>query len=246
MGRGAVHRPACDLRETSIPVLAAGRLLPHLVVMAASRVTTVTWPASVVTIALHGALRAYARAMKRILLGLALVGCGSDNSRDGNQLDASPGAIVLTSTAFAEGGAIPAIHTCKDVNTSPPLAWTGAPGGTQSFAVVLTDLSLTPLLVHWIIFDIPITTTELPAAVENVYAPASVAEAHQVVSVHAPVVGYYGPCPPSTHTYELAVYALDAAKLPGGGAQTTRSEALASILIHALGTGKLTGMFTPP
>src|ERR1044071_6951346 len=43
------------------------------------------------------------------------------------------------------------------------------------------------------------------------------AAAHQTVGVHAPPIGFYGPCPPQrpAHTYQFAVYALDVAKLPG-------------------------------
>jgi Raf kinase inhibitor-like YbhB/YbcL family protein len=184
--------------------------------------------------------------MKRILLGLILVGCGGGSS--GPQTDAAVGgaALVVTSTAFTEGGAIPVTHTCKDVNTSPSLAWTGAPSGTQSFAVVLTDLSLTPHLVHWVIYDIPAAATGLPAIVENAYAPANVAGAHQAVSVHAPIVGYYGPCPPNQHDYEFAAHALDVATLPGATAQTSRTDALTTIMAHKLGSGTLTGTYTPP
>jgi Raf kinase inhibitor-like YbhB/YbcL family protein len=189
-------------------------------------------------------------AMKRIvLLGLVL-GCSNNSARsvdapsqDGATGDVPGAALAVTSTAFVDGGAIPIDDTCKGANTSPVLAWTGAPSDTKSFAVVLTDLSIN--LVHWVIYDIPATATGLPAAVENVYAPGAVAGAHQTVSVHAPVVGYYGPCPPVMHTYQFAVYALDVAPLPGATATTMRPEAIAAIQAHRLGGGTLTGTFTP-
>jgi Raf kinase inhibitor-like YbhB/YbcL family protein len=180
----------------------------------------------------------------RAMFGLVLVGCGGDSDRSATD-GANTGTIAVTSTAFIEGGEIPVVHTCKDANTSPALSWTGAPSGTQSFAVVLTDLSLTPHLVHWVIYDIPAGSAGLPGSVENAYAPANVAGAHQAVSVHAPIVGYYGPCPPSKHTYELAAYALDVATLPGATDQTSRADALTSILSHKLGNGTLTGTYTP-
>jgi Raf kinase inhibitor-like YbhB/YbcL family protein len=111
---------------------------------------------------------------------------------------------------------------------------------------VLTDLSLTPDLVHWVIYDIPAVAAGLPANVENAYAPTNVAGAHQAVSVHAPIVGYYGPCPPSKHSYEFAVYALDVGTLPGATAETSRADALTAILAHKLGSGTVTGTYTPP
>jgi len=189
--------------------------------------------------------------MKHLGLAIALAGCSSNSAKtvDGGPGDGSvgdgnpPATMTLTSTAFAEGGTIPTVDTCKGANTSPALAWTGAPSGTKSFALVLTDLSLSPTLVHWVIYDIPSTTTALPAGVENVYAPGNVGGAHQTISVHAPTVGYYGPCPPAAHNYQFAIYALDTAPLPGASASTTRPEAIGEIQTHRLDSGTLTGMF---
>jgi Raf kinase inhibitor-like YbhB/YbcL family protein len=182
--------------------------------------------------------------------GLALVvtGCSSDSARTidaGSGDGGAPATMTLTSTAFAEGGAIPVANTCKGANASPALGWSGAPSGTKSLALVLTDLSLAPVLVHWVIYDIPPTATALPAGVDNAYAPGNVDGAHQTVSVHAPAIGYYGPCPPAVHNYQFAIYALDTAPLPGASAATTRPEAVGEIQTHRLDSGTLTGMFTP-
>jgi len=186
--------------------------------------------------------------MERILLGLVFAGCSSNSARtvDAASSDTPAGSMTLTSPAFAEGEAIPVANTCKGANTSPALAWTGAPRSAQSFAMVLTDLSIS--MAHWVIYDIPDSATELPAGVENVDAPASVPGARQIVSIHAPIVGYYGPCPPRppAHTYQFAVYALDTATLPGVSAQSTRPEAIAAIQAHRLDSGTLTGTFTTP
>ena len=192
-------------------------------------------------------------AMTRLLLlGLALAGCGSSSSnpvdaagQDGTT-DSPGGSMTLTSPAFSEGGTIPTVNTCKGANTSPALAWTGAPSGTQSFAVVLTDLTIS--MAHWVIYDIPASATGLPSAIENTSDPASVMGAHQIVSIHAPVIGYYGPCPPNppAHMYQFAVYALDVAPLPGVSATSTRPEVVAAIQAHRLAGGTLTGLFTSP
>jgi hypothetical protein len=185
--------------------------------------------------------------MKRILLiGFVLAGCGSSASSIDAAAPDTSGGIHITTSAFADGNPIPAVHTCSGANTSPPLGWSGAPSGTQSFAVVLTDLSLSPVLVHWVIYDIPGTAIGLTPGVENVYAPTNVTGAHQTASVHAGVVGYYGPCPMMSHNYEFAVYALDVATLPGGSAATTRPEAVAQIQTHQLARGTLNGTYSPP
>lgn len=182
-----------------------------------------------------------------LALAPALAGCSSNSARTvdaaGGPGDAPPATMTLTSTAFTEGSAIPAADTCKGANTSPALAWTGAPSGTKSFAVVLTDQ--TRSLIHWVIYDIPPTATALPASVENAFAPTNVPGAHQTISLHAPTVGFYGPCPPQppAHTYQFAVYALDVAALPGLSGQSMPPEGLAEIQTHRLDTGALTGTF---
>jgi Raf kinase inhibitor-like YbhB/YbcL family protein len=188
--------------------------------------------------------------MKYLLLGLAASGCGHSDTKtvDAPGPDGTPSSSFnLTSSAFAEGGTIPTVSTCSGANTSPPLAWSGAPAGTQSFAVVLSDLSIS--LVHWVIYDIPPSAPGLPASVEASYAPSNVTGAHQTVSVQTSTVGYYGPCPsrpPPTHTYQFAVYALDVATLPGASQNTTRTDAIAAIAAHRVGMGTLTGMYTLP
>ena len=48
-------------------------------------------------------------------------------------------AIVVTSSAFKEGGMIPAKYTCDGQNISPPLKWQQAPQGTKSFALISDD-----------------------------------------------------------------------------------------------------------
>ena len=55
----------------------------------------------------------------------------------------------VTSSGFADGGVIPArfafcapdakTHVTLSKNVSPPLAWSGAPAGTRSFAIVCHD-----------------------------------------------------------------------------------------------------------
>jgi Raf kinase inhibitor-like YbhB/YbcL family protein len=189
--------------------------------------------------------------MKRLLFALALVGCSDPAA---TPVDAAPGAdaavgsdapgamLALTSAAYAEGGVIPVDNSCKGANTSPPLAWTGAPSATQSFAIVLTDKSNG--FVHWAIFDIPATTTTLPANVEKRYMPANVAGARQV-GLQPQTQGYAGPCPPDQHTYELAVYPLDLAMLPGATMQSAPKDLVPTIRQHQLGVGTLTATFTP-
>jgi phosphatidylethanolamine-binding protein (PEBP) family uncharacterized protein len=80
------------------------------------------------------------------------------------------------------------------------------------------------------------------------YQPPSVAGARQTTSFDNATRGYLGPCPPkpSTHTYELALHALDVATLPTADLTTTRAQAVALIAAHELGVAKLTGTYSQP
>ena len=123
------------------------------------------------------------------------------------------GVMLLVSTVFAEGAAIPARYTCDGDDVSPPLAWEGAPAGTRGYALVCDDPDA-PVGVwdHWILFNIPAAATGLPEAMpaDPIQPLGTVAQkaAHGLNSWRR--TGYGGPCPPSgTHRYYFTLYALD-------------------------------------
>ena len=82
-----------------------------------------------------------------------------------------PPPLKVTIPGYSDGGAIPTTYGClagKNANLSPAMQWSGAPDGTQSFAVILhdTDLMLgADDVLHWAIFNIPGTATGLPEGV---------------------------------------------------------------------------------
>jgi hypothetical protein len=47
--------------------------------------------------------------------------------------------LTLASPAFDHEAAIPRHHTCEGDDVSPPLSWSDAPDGTQSFALIVDD-----------------------------------------------------------------------------------------------------------
>jgi Raf kinase inhibitor-like YbhB/YbcL family protein len=100
--------------------------------------------------------------------------------------------MQLTSASFQDGDVIPGEytfcipaaegHVCLGANRNPHLAWTGAPAGTRSFAVICHDpdvpskgddvnqegrtvpASLPRVdFFHWVLVDLPATTTEIAA-----------------------------------------------------------------------------------
>lgn len=195
----------------------------------------------------------------RVIVATVLVACGSNGDPvmqdatpvddvivDGvlSGIDTPPSPMALTSSAFADGTAIPAAHTCDGADTSMPLAWTSAPAGTQSFAITFRDRTVG--VIHSVIYDIPGTLAALPVGVEETYAPANVPGAHQSLTLGGVTHGYTGPCPPPgmpAHTYELELFALGVAVLPGADMSTTQSQARTLILQHDLASTKLSGTY---
>lgn len=193
----------------------------------------------------------------RTLLALGLLAsCGGDSSpstadasidtfvRDG-QFDGPSLPFTLTSPTITDGGAFPLSGACTSKggqNQSPQLVFTNAPAGTQSFAVVLTDMS--NALVHCAIYDVPGTATGLPANVDKIYAPVAVPGAHQTNN-YSGTRGYAGPCPPNAHTYQFKVYALATTSLPNGMMSTTKEQVVSTATGSNLGTATLTATFTP-
>jgi Raf kinase inhibitor-like YbhB/YbcL family protein len=110
------------------------------------------------------------------------------------------------------------MYTCTGLSESPPLAWTGAPPGTQSFAVVTRDLTLASAdNYHWVIYDIPAATTSLAENVQKIAAPAIPNGSKQTAPSFNATPGYTGPCPPvggGVHKYQFAVYAFSTPTIP--------------------------------
>ncbi|MBA3453773.1 MAG: YbhB/YbcL family Raf kinase inhibitor-like protein [Deltaproteobacteria bacterium] len=196
---------------------------------------------------------------------VALAACGDDGGSPGTTdastdgaivdatsdapIDARAAAFTLTSPTITEGGVIPLTHVCTargGMNLSPQLAWTNAPATAMSFAVVFTDVfNPAQPFVHSVVYDIPATLSGLPADVDKVYAPPDVPGAHQTLGYNNTTRGYLGPCPNAMHTYELALYALPTATLPGSTIGTTRDAAITAITANDLAVTKLTATFTP-
>jgi Raf kinase inhibitor-like YbhB/YbcL family protein len=123
-----------------------------------------------------------------------------------------PMSLVITSTAFAPDGTIPSPYTCEGKDISPPLAWSGAPASTKSFALIVDDPDApdpaAPKMtwVHWVLYDIPPAASGLPEGVQASALPPGTREGVNDWSR----TGYGGPCPPiGRHRYFHKLYALD-------------------------------------
>ncbi len=147
----------------------------------------------------------------------------------------------ITSTAFENGGSIPARYTCDGENVSPELLWSQPPAGTECFALISDDPDAPGgMFVHWTIFNIPAGKRGLAEGVprSEILSDGSV---QGITSYNT--AGYRGPCPPpgSPHRYYFKIYALDA-KL-NLTASASKAEVENAMEGHILAKGELMGLY---
>lgn len=101
---------------------------------------------------------------------------------------------------------------CTGKNESPQLSWKNAPEGTKSFAITMydPDAPTGSGWWHWVVFDIPTSTTELVANAGDIKLNLTPEGTIQSITNYG-AQGYGGPCPPQghgLHQYIITVYAL--------------------------------------
>ncbi len=104
----------------------------------------------------------------------------------------------LTSPAFDFSEQIPKIHTGDGDDCSPALRWENVPEATKSFALIMDDPDApVGTWVHWVLYDLPPTQTELPQGVPKTEAGPGGSQNGLCWGVDKfERVGYYGPLPP--------------------------------------------------
>jgi Raf kinase inhibitor-like YbhB/YbcL family protein len=145
----------------------------------------------------------------------------------------------LFSSAFSEGGSIPALHTCQGADLSPSLEWSGAPVETRSFVLVLEDPDAPAgVWCHWLLYDVGPKIHNLAQGYRAGSLGLSGAN-----DFGKP--GYGGPCPPKghgAHRYFFKLYALDVHTL-GLPAGVKRADLVQAIKGHILGEAQYMGRF---
>lgn len=152
--------------------------------------------------------------------------------------------LILSSSAFAPNGEIPANYTCEGQDISPPLVWQGVPAGTRSLALIIDDPDApdpaAPKMtwVHWVLYNLPPETTELPEGITAQDLPAAAREGINDFKRNR----YGGPCPPiGRHRYFHKLYALDT--LLGDLGTPTKSQLEAAMQGHVLAQVELMGTY---
>ena len=191
-----------------------------------------------------------------------------------------PLTMEVSSTVFSRIRRIPIEYTCTDnyyypeagvarygEEKSPPLAWTDAPEGTQSFAVISDDpdaveheLGVLSPRVHWLIWNIPTDVTELAEGLATTTEVLAIGPNTRQGINDFSQIGWSGPCPPPNvitifqrddymntkktqfpHGYMFKVYALDTELDLVAGAN--KNDLLAAMDGHILAGGELRGEY---
>jgi Raf kinase inhibitor-like YbhB/YbcL family protein len=152
--------------------------------------------------------------------------------------------LSLKSPGFVHQGEIPKIFTCDGNDSSPPLSWSGIPENTKSLVLIVDDPDAPdpakPKMtwVHWVLYNIPPTATELPQSVTVRDLPAGTQQGKNDWKQ----TGYRGPCPPiGRHRYFHKLYALNI-ELPDLH-QPKKSELEKAMVGHIIDQTELIGTY---
>jgi Raf kinase inhibitor-like YbhB/YbcL family protein len=161
------------------------------------------------------------------------------------------GVLVMTlaTTAWPDGGTIPAKYSQAGRDVSPPLAWSAVPDTAASFVLIVHDLDAatgngTDDLLQWMLWNIPADARSLP---EGVPAASQLPDGTRQISATGPY--YRGPGAPASgpaHHYAFELFALDAMlDVPAVGASPaqTRAAVLAAMAGHVRGKAVYGGTF---
>src|SRR5712691_12932499 len=162
----------------------------------------------------------------------------------GEMLAQEKGGIMplqISSTAFSAGETIPKKFTCDGPDVSPKLSWSDPPVNSQSFALIMDDPDAPAgTWVHWVLYDVPRDTKELPEAVpKQEQLPSGARQGRNDFGK----IGYGGPCPPpgKPHRYFFKLYALDSKLNLKVGA--TKADVERAMKGHILAQAELIGKY---
>ena len=143
--------------------------------------------------------------------------------------------MKLTSPAFADRQPIPEQYTCKGENCSPPFEFLDVPKGTLSFVFLAEDMDAPDQCVHWLLYNLPATTTFIPES----KSPEGAMEGLCLGGKN----GYQAPCPKffsGIHRFTFTLYALDAIlEVPRDADRTIILQAMDG---HIISQSQLTGV----
>lgn len=116
--------------------------------------------------------------------------------------------LELRIPAFASGQ-IPAKYTCAGANSSPAFNFANLPPGTKSLALLFWDPdSPKGLLARWVLYDVSPSATLSEGLARDATLPGIKQGKNGLGKL-----GYDGPCPAKSASYQIDLYALNVASL---------------------------------
>ncbi|MDH3691732.1 MAG: YbhB/YbcL family Raf kinase inhibitor-like protein [Gammaproteobacteria bacterium] len=153
-------------------------------------------------------------------------------------------ALTLVSTAFTNGGNIPAKYTCEGEDIAPSLEWEGVPADARSLVLIVDDPDApdpnAPKMtwVHWVLYNILPDAVGLPEGATSKDLPAGTEEGLNDWKR----TGYGGPCPPiGRHRYFHKLYALDT--VLQGMNKPTKAQIETAMSGHVIAQTELVGTY---
>jgi len=120
--------------------------------------------------------------------------------------------VSVRTSAFTHGEPIPDRYTCEGEDISPELTVADAPDDAAALAVVVDDPDAPAgTFTHWLLWNLPPETVEIPEGVSRTEELPNLGDARQGENDFGEV-GYRGPCPPegdAPHEYRFTLYVLD-------------------------------------
>lgn len=179
--------------------------------------------------------------MRALLVWITFFTLAGGSTRLAGQAPPRPATFTLTSPVIKEGAALPVEFSGNGEGVSPPLAWQGAPAGTQSYVLIMHHYPRAgeAARYYWILYNLPATVTSLARASQGVGLTGG-------NSVGQPPVGYTPPHSkgPGVKKYTITVYALSSIPQPAAtGRQLNRDLMLAAIKESTLASAELNFTF---
>src|SRR5437867_9216547 len=180
-------------------------------------------------------------------------GAGGGQGRGGGR--GGP-VLMVTSSAWPDGGEVPQKHAGRGGNMSPAFEFKWVTGGNNalpeamppatlaSYVIILHDIENAPRggepdTLHWLIWNIPGTTKTLPEGLPMGDLP----DGSRQTTTNVGRGSYFGPGagPGPFHHYVFEFYALDTKlDLP---ATATRAQVVAAMEGHVVGKSAFVGRF---
>ncbi len=165
--------------------------------------------------------------------------------------------MTLITTAWPDGGQIPARYSQAGAEVSPAVQWSTPPAGTQSFVLIFHDADTvmngtTDGNLHWLVWNIPGTATSLQQGIPDGF---EVEGGVRQISISGS--RYRGPGAPAAgplHHYIMELYALDTKldsikvdaqtpQQPNPSAQAVRQQVMQAMVGHVRGKASYVGLF---